>query len=93
MQGDVRAKSDDCKTAGKPREVQVLYAATRLTAYAILANIRGYTCSRVSESCNIRVFMCSRVSYVIYAATRAAAYVFGRAAGGYAATRLAAYIS
>ena len=36
----------------------------------ILANIRGYTRSRVSESCNIRVFMRSRVSYAIYAATR-----------------------
>jgi len=54
---------------GKPREVQVLYAPTRFTAYLTLANIRGYTRSRVSDSCNIRVFMCSRVSYAIYAAT------------------------
>ena len=54
-------------TLSEPRQRSARYAEKRVTAYRS-RDAAIYAAARVAAYMNIRVFMCSRVSYVIYAA-------------------------
>jgi hypothetical protein len=67
------AKAEDRTASSEPRQRSARYAEKRVTAYRS-RDAAIYAAARVAAYMNIRVFMCSRVSYVIYAAKHKHAY-------------------